>query len=196
MECHAQAAGLLVPYVTPGDTVLDAGCGSGYFYHSIRNRGLRVEYHGIDSTRYMIELGKRYLPRFGLNADNLHTLRIEDLNAQADHVLCLNVLTNIDNYHKPLERLLLAARKTIIIRESCNEVPSCAYVKDRFLDAGVNLKVHVNTYSTAEFVDFIKSYGFVVTIIRDARAQDSSEMVIGYPHYWKFFVGIKKSPQR
>lgn len=193
MTCHAQAASLLAPHVTPGDSLLDAGCGSGYFFHSLRKRGIEVDYLGIDATECLIDLGKKCLPVFGLQPDNLRTLRIEDLSGSVDHTVCINVLSNIDNYHRPLERLLLASRKTVILRESCNEVAEYAYVKDCFLDEGVDLKVHVNTYSTAEFVRFIESYGFDVMVVRDERAADSAEMVIGHPHYWKFFVAIRKT---
>jgi cyclopropane fatty-acyl-phospholipid synthase-like methyltransferase len=192
MTCHAQAAALLAPHVAPGDTLLDAGCGSGYFYHSLRKRGIGVEYFGIDATKCLIELGQRYLPAFGLPAANLQTLRIEDMRAEVDHVLCINVLSNIDNYHRPLERLLLAARKTVILRESCSEVSSYIYVKDRFLDEGVDLNVHVNTYAVSGFVKFIESYGFDVETARDERTDDAVEMVIGYPHYWKFFVCVRQ----
>lgn len=195
MTCHAQAASLLAPYAKSGDILLDAGCGSGYFYHSLRKRGIDVNYFGIDATECLIDLGKCYLPAFGLSAANLQTLRIEDMDVEADHTLCVNVLSNIDNYHRPLERLLLSTRKTIILRESCSDTASYAYVKDRFLDEGVDLKVHVNTYSTVEFAEFIESYGFEVKIIRDDRTADAPEMVIGYPHYWKFFVGIRKTKQ-
>jgi ubiquinone/menaquinone biosynthesis C-methylase UbiE len=188
MTCHAQAAALLAPYVIPGDTLLDAGCGSGYFYHSLRKRSIPVKYFGIDATSCFIELGQQHLPSFGLPAGNLHTMRIEDLDASVDHVTCINVLSNIDNYHRPLERLLLAARKTVIVRESCSDTASCSYVRDRFLDSDVALNVHVNTYATAEFTRFIKSYGFDVQLVRDERTGDDAEMVIGYPHYWKFFV--------
>lgn len=191
MTCHAQAAALLAPHVTPGDKLLDAGCGSGYFFHSLRKRGIDVEYFGIDATQCLVDLGKKYLPAFGLPAENLRTCRIEDLDGLVDHTVCINVLSNIDNYHRPLERLLQLSRKSVIVRESCDAVASYAYVTDHFLDAGVNLKVHVNTYATAEFARFIESYGFDVTIVRDERAADNSEMVIGHPHYWKFFVGIR-----
>jgi SAM-dependent methyltransferase len=193
MTCHAQAVDLLAPHLAPGDTVLDAGCGSGYFYHSFKKRGLDVRYIGVDATECLIELGRRYLPAHGLPADDLHTLRIEDLQASVDHAVCINVLSNVDNYHKPLERLLLSARKTVVLRESCAEQGSYAYVRDQFLDPGVDLKVHVNTYPIREFVAFIESYGFDVSVVRDERAQDGAEMVIGHPHYWKFFVGVRRS---
>lgn len=196
MTCHAQAAALLAPHVTPGDSLLDAGCGSGYFYHSLRSRGIDVRYFGIDATDSLLELGRRYLPAHGLPADRLRTLRIEDLDASVDHSVCINVLSNIDNYHRPLERLLLSSRKSVILRESCSDVPSYAYVHDRFLDEGVSLKVHVNTYETSEFTSFIESYGFEVTVVRDERAADAAEMVIGYPHFWKFFVAVRKPAQQ
>lgn len=188
MTCHAQAAELLRPLVGPGESLLDAGCGSGYFYHSLRRRGIDVEYFGIDATACFIETGRRHLPSFGLPPDKLSALRIEDMDAEVDHVVCINVLSNIDNYYKPLERLLLSARKSVILRESCSEKASYAYVRDRYLDEGVLLNVHVNTYAIAELVRFIESYGFGVTMVRDERSGGAAEMVIGYPHFWKFFV--------
>lgn len=192
MTCHAQAAELLRPLASPGDSLLDAGCGSGYFYHSLRKRGIDVEYFGIDATAVFIDTGRRHLPSFGLPPGNLGVLRIEDLDAQVDHVTCINVLSNIDNYHKPLERLLLAARKSVILRESCSETASYAYVRDRYIDDDVELSVYVNTYATGELVRFVESYGFEVRMVRDERSDDAAEMVIGYPHYWKFFVCTRK----
>lgn len=107
------------------------------------------------------------------------------------HNLSLNVLSNLDNYHRPLERLLKCARKTVILRESCKEQASYAYVRDAYLDPGVDLKVYVNAYCLSEFMDFIRSYGFEVDCVLDRRTQGQPEMVIGYPHYWKFFVAQK-----
>lgn len=195
MTCHAQAAELLAPGIRQGDTLLDAGCGSGYFYHSLKKRGLAVEYFGIDATRALIEIGRKIMPAYGLPADRLMTLRIEDLDGDADHVVCINVLSNIDNFYRPLERLLKVARKTIILRESCGEQSEYAYVTDRFLDKGVDLKVHVNTYSLEVVTGFIESCGYSVKVVKDRRAGDGPEMVIGYPHYWKFLV-CTRTPAR
>jgi ubiquinone/menaquinone biosynthesis C-methylase UbiE len=191
MTCAAQAADLLTPYVAPGDSLLDVGCGSGYFFHSLRKRGLQVEYYGIDAAPSLIEMGQKYMPAYGLPPENLHVMRIEDLDGDADHVICMNVLSNIDNYHQPLERILNVARKTVILRESCKEEGSYLYVKDEYLDKENELKVYVNAYPLKEFMDFITSYGFKVDLITDRRTGGKTEMIIGYPHHWKFFIARK-----
>lgn len=191
MTCAAQAAELLAPHVMAGDTLLDAGCGSGYFFHSLKKRNIAVEYFGIDAEPDLIEIGRRWLPRYGLDPENLRVLRIEDMAGEVDHVVCINVLSNIDNYHRPLERMLLCARKTVILRESLGEQNSYSYVVDRYLDGGKPLKVYVNTYALKEVLSFMDSHGFSAQKISDRRTEDRPEMVIGYPHHWKFVVAVR-----
>jgi len=186
MTCHKQAVGLLVPHVATGDTLLDAGCGSGYFFHSLSQRKVPVEYHGIDSAPALLEIGRRILPEYGLDPARLIDMRIEDLNAQVDHVVCINVLSNIDNFHRPLERLLVSARKTVVLRESIADCASYTYVLDRYLDAGENLKVHVNTYRREDVREFIESYGFDVVFEKDEFTNGEPQLVIDHPHWWTF----------
>lgn len=192
MTAHAQAAELLAPYVAPGDTLLDAGCGSGYFFHALRSREIPVEYVGIDASPTLIGIGREELPAFGLPAERLRVLRIEDLDGEADHVVCINVLSNLDNYHRPLERLLACARKTLILRESVKDEAEYRYVRDAYLDQGVDLKVYVNAYPEAELAGFIESYGFRVRYVEDRHTGGRPELVIDHPHYWKFFVAEKR----
>ncbi len=186
MTCAAQAAELLEAYARPGETLLDAGCGTGYFFHAIRRRTIPLSYYGIDATADFIDIGRREIARFGLPEENLQAMRIEDLSGKADHVLCMNVLSNIDNFHRPLERLLAAAGKSIILRESIAEQSHYDYVRDEFLDEGVRLNVYVNTYARAEIQEFIEARGFRVSFVRDRRTGGMPEMVIGYPHHWTF----------
>lgn len=186
MTCAIQAVDLLAERCAPGDTVLDVGCGSGYFYHSIRNRGLDVEYWGIDSAPSLIEIGRSIMPSYGLDPDRLRVLRIEDLAGEADHVICINVLSNIDNYHRPLERILSVAKKSVIIRESISNQSEYRYVKDEYLDEDVDLFVHVNTYDRSEIVEFISERGFEAQCLLDRRTEGRPEMVIDYPHHWQF----------
>ena len=191
MTCAAQAAELLQPSAIKGDSVLDAGCGSGYFFHSLRRRGMDLAYWGIDASSRLIEIGRAELPAFGLPAERLQVIRIEDFQGQADHVVCMNVLSNIDNYHRPLERLLKAARKSLILRESATSGSRYSWVPDEYLDEGVDLNVHVNAYDTAELTAFIVRYGFVVERIPDRRSGAGPENVIGYPHWWTFFRAVR-----
>ena len=194
MTAHAQAAELLSSRIEPGDSVLDVGCGGGYFYHSLSIRNLPVEYWGLDACKVFIDIGRDLLPGFGLPAERLIEARIEDLDGEVDHVVCLNVLSNIDNFHRPLERLLKIARKSVILRESLKEGGEYHYVRDDFLDAGADLKVHVNHYDLPEVTSFAGSYGFKTEIVIDRRSGGQSELVIGYPHYWTFVVADRIEP--
>jgi SAM-dependent methyltransferase len=192
MTCASQAAELLSEIARPGDALLDVGCGSGYFYHSLRRRGLALDYHGIDATAAFIEIGRRELKAFGLSPDRLDVLRIEDFVGMADHILCMNVLSNLDSFHRPLERLLHASGTSLILRESIKDGADRRYVRDEFLDPGLALNVYVNAYDRSEIVDFIAARGFAVREVTDRRTNGKPEMVIGHPHHWIFLVATRR----
>jgi ubiquinone/menaquinone biosynthesis C-methylase UbiE len=160
-------------------------------FHSLRSLGIPFEYYGVDASRSLLEIGRQTMPKYGLPEDRLIEMRIEDLDAQVDHVLCINVLSNIDNFHRPLERLLLAAQRTVILRESIADFSRYTYVEDRYLDAGVQLKVHVNTYDRREIVEFIESYGYGVKIHKDEHSNGEPQQVIGHPHWWTFVEAVR-----
>jgi ubiquinone/menaquinone biosynthesis C-methylase UbiE len=191
MTCAAQAAELLQSLARPGESLLDVGCGTGYFLHSIRSRNIPLEYFGVDATERFIEIGREALARFGLPRERLQAGRIEDLDGRMDHVLCMNVLSNIDNFHRPLERLLRMARKSVILRESVKDGAEYRYVEDRYLESPDILHVHVNAYDRKELTDFMRSYGYSVREIVDRRTGGAPEMVIDHPHYWTFFVATR-----
>ena len=193
MTCAAQAAELLRQLAEPGDTLLDAGCGAGYFLHSLRSRRIPLEYFGVDATARFINVGRDAFTRLGQSGDCLQAARIEDLDGLVDHVLCMNVLSNIDNFHRPLERLLRMAKKSVILRESVKDGAEYRYITDCYLDGdnGDVLNVHVNAYDRTDWLRFIRSYGYSVTEIVDRRSGGDPEIVIGHPHYWTFFVATR-----
>jgi hypothetical protein len=100
----------------------------------------------------------------------------------------MNVLSNVDNFHRPLDRILSVARKSVILRESAGDTAEYAYVRDKYLDDGVDLSVHVNTYATADVLRFIEDRGFAVQRVQDRHTGGRVEMVIDHPHRWTFFV--------
>jgi len=191
MDCARQTAGLLAKHARAGETLLDAGCGSGYLFHSLEK--MRLDYTGVDAAPSLIRIGQEEMPRFGCAASKLVCARIEDLQGRVDHVVCMNVLSNLDNFHRPMERLLSMTARTLILRESMWDRPSeYSYVADKYLDKGVELYVHVNTYNQSEIAGLGERMGFGVTFLLDERTQGRPEMVIGHPHHWTFMVFQKQ----
>ena len=188
MTCAAQAAELLANLVAPGDSLLDVGCGTGYFYHSLTARKIAVDYWGLDSCPDFIAMGRVILPSYGLPPERLVLGRLEDLDAEVDHVLCMNMLSNLDNFHRPLERLLRSARKSVILRESMHDKASYKYVVDNYLNVHEPLRTYVNTYSQADLVALAAELGFSARFIKDRRTDGEPELVIDYPHHWCFMV--------
>lgn len=189
MECHSQAAEILQPYFRMNDGVLDVGCGSGYFFHSLKRRIPRFSYTGVDPCKPLLDIGKKEMPQFGLSASNLICSRMEECVVKAEHIVCINVLTYLENFHKILDRCFLGAQKTVLLRESIWEKPShYQYVIDRFLDRRKQLRVHINTYNRQDLRKFGKLYGFDCKFILDRRSCGKPEMSIGYPHRWGFLL--------
>ena len=104
------------------------------------------------------------------------------------------MLSNIDNYHRPLERLLAMARKSVILRESLKHGSEYAYVQRSTTSIRASqLNVHVNHYDIGEILAFIRGHGFSVETVVDRRTGGAPELVIGHPHYWTFVVADRVS---
>jgi SAM-dependent methyltransferase len=190
MTCAAQAAEILRERITDRETLLDAGCGGGYYYWSFADRRLPVEYYGLDYTPEMIDLARTELaPRARLAEDRFQLGWIEQLDTSFDTIVCFNVLTNSPHYALPLERLLRSARKRVLIRESLADSLVVRYAPDPYLDEGKrHIRVYHNTYSIDEVTRFCEEHGFAVTRIHDRRSGDVMELVVDIPHYWRILL--------
>lgn len=191
MTCAAQAAEILAEKVTPGETLLDAGCGGGYYYWSLLKRNVPITYYGMDYTREMIELARAEMcARTNLSPERFILDSIENLDREFDNIICFNVLTNSPHYALPLERLLACARKRILIRESLGDELIIRYTPDPYLDEGERqIRVYHNMYQIKEVISFIKEHTFEVTQIRDERTRDGVEIVCDIPHQWRIILG-------
>lgn len=190
MTCARQAAQILQPICQPGDTLLDVGCGGGYYYHSFLNRNIPIEYYGLDYTPQMIALAQQEM---SLLSHRFILGHIEDLIHSFDHILCFNVLTYAPHYAQCLERLLRCAKKTLLIRESLYNNLIIRYQPDPYIDTDkVGMRAYANTYPQKEVIHLIESEGFEVSPIVDERTQNKPEMVIDIPHYWKILLATRK----
>ena len=186
MTCHSQLSLIIKKNFKKGDTPLDVGCGSGYLYHSLVKNKLNIKYYGIDASKKLLEIGKKYLPKYGLSSDRLIHSRFEDLSTYFDHIVCINVLTYHDNILKPLDIFLKYAKKSVILRESISNKSTFKYVKDNYLNKGVNIKTYINTYDSKVIKKFLKSSNYNYKFIKDIHSNREPQNVIDHKHYWKF----------
>jgi SAM-dependent methyltransferase len=194
MTCARQAAEILAPLIGPGETLLDAGCGGGYYHWSFADRGVDVEWHGLDYTPEMIALARTELaPRAGMDPERFRVGAIEQLDEAHDTVLCFNVLTNSPHYGLPLERLLLNCRRRILLREAMGEELVVRFTPDPYLDEGKrHIRVYHNQYPIEEVSAFMEEHGFEVSRIRDERTGDGVEDVVDIPHRWRILLGERR----
>jgi SAM-dependent methyltransferase len=194
MDAAAQAAAILAPHLRTGMTLLDAGCGSGYYYWSFKRRGLDTEYFGLDYSPTLIDIGRKHLPAAGLDPNRLQVMAIEDIEDLYDAVLCFNTLSWCPDFRQPLDRLCQAARQYILIRTNLGPQTVYRWEADGYLDEGYNhLKAYWNQYSEDEVTTFMQDMGFEVEPIVDRRTGGATEMVVGKPYHWKLLFGKRRS---
>ena len=190
MTCAAQAAEILSQAIFPGETLLDAGCGGGYYYWSFLKREIPVEYYGLDFTPCMINLAAEEMcEKTGLTLNRFMLGGIENLETVFDNIICFNVLTNSPHYALPLERILRCARKRVVIRESMGSELIVRYTPDPYLDEDKrHIRVYHNQYPLPEVKSFMESFGFKVSQVKDERTSDGVEMVCDIPHKWRILL--------
>lgn len=195
MTCASQVARMFQAWnVQPGESVIDIGCAGGYYYWSLLDRGVPVDYYGLDYTPSLIELAmQEMVPNSDLTPDRFILGAAEHLDHTFDYAICCNVLTMNPHYALPLERILRCTRKKIVLRESMAESLAVRYTPDTYLDAGKqHIRVYHNTYPIAEVVAFMREMGFRVTHVVDERTNDGMELVVDVPHYWRILVGERE----
>jgi SAM-dependent methyltransferase len=180
LTCMAQMAAILKPLARPGETLLDAACGTGHFFNSLVNAGVRLEYHGIDKSGKLVAAGRAAMAPRGLPPERLRVLDILDCVERFDHVVCINTLEFLPHYHAYLDRLCRLARRTLAVRTSLAPSETIAYLPDGCLDAPHNdLMLNFNTYNLSEFLAFIAARGFTTRMVPDAFTADGAERVAG-----------------
>jgi SAM-dependent methyltransferase len=196
MDASAQAAELLAPFIRAAAApprLLDAGCGSGYLWHSFRRRGLTVEYYGLDYSPGLIEIGRRLMPAHGVPAERLICGRLEDLHGRTFEAAALiNTLTFCPDFREPLDRLADSGLKALVIRDNFGEQTQIRWETDGWLDSGWNhLRGYWNQWSRVEVTAFLEERGFTVAPAEDARTRGRPEMVVGKTYNWAWLTAFR-----
>lgn len=196
MDASAQAAELLAPFIRQAESqprLLDAGCGSGYLWHSFRQRGLALEFHGLDYSPSLIAMGREELGRLGLPPERLQCGRIEDLRGQSfDLVTLINTLSFGPDFREPLYRLAQTEAQVILIRDNFGPETVIRWEIDGYLDPDYNhLKAYWNRWSISEVTAFLAECGYRAAEISDRRTGGQVEMVVDKPYYWSWLMAVR-----
>ena len=199
MDAAAQAAEILAPFIqksNPKPRLLDAGCGSGYLWHSFQKHKLNLEYHGLDYSPSLIEIGQQILPSYGLPESHLKCGTIEDLQGESfDLVVLINTLSFCPDFRQPLDRLASTNPQIILIRDNFGPETIIRWELDGYLDAGYNhLKAYWNQWSIPEVSTFLADYGYNITPITDRRTAGLEEMVVGKSYFWSWLLATRNNP--
>ncbi|MDR1040724.1 MAG: class I SAM-dependent methyltransferase [Deltaproteobacteria bacterium] len=195
MDCAAQAAEILAGAgLPPGSRLLDIGCGAGHFIHSLRKRGLALEYSGLDSSPSAIAAGREAYRALSLDPDLLRLGSMEDLAGETvDAALFMNVLSFSPDYRRPLDRAAACGAKVILVRDNFGPETVVSWEEDGYLDPGWNhLKGYWNRWSADEMAGFLGDLGFDGEFIEDRRTGGEMELVVGKPYHWRFLLAKRR----
>lgn len=193
LTCCRQVAGLVAQITQPGMSLLDAACGTGHFYHSLRKAAPRVEYWGIDSSRILIDIGREELRKAGLHSSHLQVQDMAAVDATYDIVVSMNTLCFMPDYKIYLDRLLYAANHALILRMSMSDAESRSYLVDGYCDPQYQfMKLYFNTYATAEVIAFVEESGFSAGHVTDEFTKDGEEIVAGDKKLYRKILVCKR----
>jgi SAM-dependent methyltransferase len=195
MDCAAQAAEILGALdLAPGSRLLDLGCGAGHFLHSLRRRGIPLEYLGLDSSPIAVGIGRKAFLELSLDPEKIRLASMDDLRGEsADCALFMNVLSFCPDFRRPLDRAAECGVSRILIRDSFGSETVMRWEEDGYLDPGWNhLKGYWNTWSRAEMRGFLEGLGFACEFITDRRTRGEEELVVGKPYRWEFLLASRR----
>jgi SAM-dependent methyltransferase len=196
MDAAAQGAELLAPFIksaSPKPRLLDVGCAGGHFYHSLKKRGLEVDYYGLDYSPKMVAQAQKALAQLGLDPRRIILGAIADLSGFSFELgILINTLTFCPDFREPLDRLVDTGLTALVIRDNFGPKTVIRWETDGYLDEGYNhLKGYWNQWSVAEVREFLGSRGFETREVMDRRTQGQVEMVVDKPYYWSWLVAFR-----
>lgn len=150
----------LVKIYIIGDTILDAGCGTGYMTMDLLKNGYKVT--SIDYSSELTDFTQRILEQEDLKAD-VHTLDMLKINALGENrfstAICLDVIEHIEDDLSALQNLVYTVREGGRVIISVPALRILYGVRDKEIG-------HYRRYNKKDLVTVIENSGLEITEIR------------------------------
>lgn len=96
-------------------SVLDVGCGNGVMFEMIREKGLNLEYLGIDVTEKLLRVARELFPADARRFRRMSLYDVKKLRRRFDAVMCRHVLEHLPDYVPAVQHLYSCAEKKLIL---------------------------------------------------------------------------------
>lgn len=166
--------GMLGPIAlrTPGASLMEVGCSSGYYADVLAARQIDLAYHGCDFSQAFIELARQYHPELAFSVEDATALSCAD--ASFDVVVSGCCLLHISDYARAIAETARVARSHAVFHRT----PVLARHATRYFTKrayGVRtVEIHFNE---AELVALFHQHGLSVigieTLVTDWRDGDA-----------------------
>src|SRR5215475_294816 len=96
-------------------SVLDVGCGNGVMFEMIRERGLDLEYLGIDVTDKLLQVARQLFPADAHRFRRMSLYRLNTFRRNFDAVVSRHVLEHLPDYVPAVQYMYSRAKQKLIL---------------------------------------------------------------------------------
>lgn len=134
-------------------SILDLGCAYGTMYQGFKNDKYEIEYTGVDSCKFFVDLGKKH----GINIIESDVRKVPLKDSHSDVVLSRHVIEHQPDFHEYLEETIRLGGKEVI--HIFFKIPGDKKIEH--YDPNHNL--YHNTYKKSDIEDYLNKHQKVVS---------------------------------
>lgn len=135
-------------------SVLDVGCGNGVMFEMIREKGLELDYLGVDVTEKLLTVARELFPAEAHRFRHMSLYDLKKFSRRFDAVVCRHVLEHLPDYVPAVEYLYSRARQKLIL---VFFLPPKPLSSGRKRDEKYERDFYNHTYDLGQFVNHLST---------------------------------------